>query len=203
MLKRDIDNLTKEELKELSGELDKTVINITDLLENLLQWTRTQIGKIKYNPHYVDLTEIVNENVNLFKPNAEEKQISIENGINSNLIVWADQNMTDTVMRNLLSNAIKFANKKGQIQLSYKTDKDYVYVSVKDNGIGISKQDQEMLFRADSLHSTFGTNDEKGSGIGLLLCKEFVEKQYGKISFESEEGVGSTFTFSLPLSEVI
>ncbi len=201
MLKRDLDNLDKDELRELTLELDKTVVNINDLLENLLQWSRTQIGKIKYNPQYIDITEIVNDNVNLFMPNAQEKQISIENHINSNLIAWADQNMTDTVMRNLLSNAIKFTNQKGKIKLFYETDNNHAYISVKDSGVGINKQDQEMLFRADSLHSTYGTFDEKGSGIGLLLCKEFVERQHGEIKFESEEGEGSVFTFSLPLSE--
>ncbi len=203
MLKRDIESLSKEDLQELALELDKTVVNINDLLENLLQWSRSHFGKIKYNPQYVDMTEIVNENVKLFLSKAKEKEISIENRLNSNLIVWADQNMTDTVVRNLLSNAIKFTNNKGKIQLFYKTDNNNVYVSVKDNGIGISEENQEKLFCTDSLLSTFGTHDEKGSGIGLLLCKEFVEKQKGKIYFESKEGKGSVFTFLLPLNETI
>ncbi len=200
MLKRDIENLSREELKNLTLELDKTVAIINDLLENLLQWSRSHTGKIKYDPQYLDMAEIVDDNINLFSTKAKIKEISIDNGINSNLIVWADYNMTDTVIRNLLSNAIKFTKEKGKVQLYYKTDKDYAYISVKDNGVGISKEVQEKVFCSETLLSTAGTHDEKGSGIGLLLCKEFVEKQYGKIEFESKEKGGSIFTFSLPLN---
>ncbi len=128
MLKRDIDDMDKEELKELTLDLDKAVANINDLLENLLYWSRSQTGKIEYNPQHIDLGKIVNDNIDLFLPKAKEKQISIENNINSNLTVWADQNMTDTVIRNLLSNAIKFTDSKGKIKLYSETNEDQAYI---------------------------------------------------------------------------
>ena len=201
MLKRDIDKLDKVELQELTIELEKSVANINELLENLLQWSRTQTGKIKYNPQYIDVNEIIDENISLFSPKAKEKNVLIDNKVNFNLIVWADYNMTNTVIRNLLSNALKFTNSNGKIRLYYKTNKEHVYLSVEDNGVGIDKEVQERLFNIDSLYSTFGTINEKGSGLGLIICKEFAEKQYGNITFESEEGKGSVFTFSLPLDK--
>lgn len=199
ILKRDISNLTVEDLKELALELDKSVLKINNLLENLLQWSRTQTGKIRYEPEYIAVHEIVKDNINLFKNNAKEKDIKLIDAVDDNIPVWADKNMTDTVIRNLLSNALKYTDSGGEIVLESKIIEHKVYISVIDNGVGMTEESKAKIFRIDTLHSTYGTMDEKGSGLGLLLCKEFIEKQGGEISFESELNKGSIFTFSLPL----
>ncbi len=202
ILKRDILNMTKNELSELALELDKSVLKIDNLLENLLQWSRTQTGKIKYRPEYIALHEIIKENVNLVQNNARDKNIKLIDSVDDDLAVWADRNMTDTVIRNLLSNALKYTDQGGEIDLSSYVKNHKAYISVKDNGVGIPEENKKKIFRTDSLHSTYGTMDEKGSGLGLLLCKEFVEKQGGEIFFESKPGEGSVFTFSLPCEQL-
>lgn len=201
ILKRDILNMSKEDLSELALELDKSVLKIDNLLENLLQWSRTQTGKIKYRPEYLALHEIVKDNLNLFKNNARDKNISLVDDVADDLAIWADRNMTDTVIRNLLSNALKYTETGGEIIISGRLANHKVEVSVSDNGVGMSEESQRKIFRTDTLHSTYGTMDEKGSGLGLLLCKEFVEKQGGSISFTSKLGQGSEFTFTLPVEE--
>ncbi len=201
ILKRDISSMSKDELSELAYELDKSVLKINNLLENLLQWSRTQTGKIKYKPEYMAVHEIVKDNLNLFKNNAKEKNVKLMDEVDDDLPVFADRNMTDTVIRNLLSNALKYTDVGGEIKISSYVHDHMAYISVKDNGVGISQENKKKIFRVDSLHSTYGTMDEKGSGLGLLLCKEFVEKQGGYITFKSEQGKGSEFTFSLPLED--
>lgn len=199
ILKRDILNMSKEELQQLAFELDKSVLKIDNLLENLLQWSRTQTGKIKYKPEYIALHEIIKENLNLFKNNARDKEIKLIDKVDDNMVVWADKNMVDTVIRNLLSNALKYTNINGEITISSYGKDHKAFVSIKDDGIGMTEENKKKIFRTDSLHSTYGTMEEKGSGLGLLLCKEFVEKQGGRITFESQLNKGSVFTFSLPV----
>ncbi len=201
ILKRDINNLDKDDLQELALELDKSVFKINNLLENLLHWSRAQTGKINYRPEYLPLKEIIQDNVNLFVNSSREKEIEIQDKIEDDIIVWADKNMTSTVLRNLISNALKYTEPGGKIKLTSSSKNGKAYISVIDNGVGISPENVKKLFRLDSLHSTYGTRDEKGSGLGLLLCKEFVEKQGGNISLESKKGKGSVFTFSLPFEE--
>ncbi len=201
ILKRDIINMSKEELSELALELDKSVLKIDNLLENLLQWSRTQTGKIKYKPEYIALHEIIKENLNLVHNNARDKNIKLVDSVDDDLAVWADRNMTDSVIRNLLSNALKYTEQGGEIVLSSYVKEHKAFISVKDDGVGIPEESKRKIFQSDSLHSTYGTMDEKGSGLGLLLCKEFVEKQGGEIFFESELGNGSVFTFSLPCEQ--
>lgn len=202
ILKRDINNLTKEELKELALELDKSVLKINNLLENLLQWSRTQTGKINYEPEYIAIHEIVKENLILFRNNAREKQIALIDKVDDNTPVWADRNMTDTVIRNLLSNALKYTDAGGKIVVNSQIRDHKVFISVEDTGVGMTEESKNKIFRVDTLHSTYGTMDEKGSGLGLLLCKEFVEKQGGEIVFTSQLNQGTTFTFSLPLDKL-
>jgi len=202
ILKRDIANLSIEELSELALELDKSVLKINNLLENLLQWSRTQTGKIKYEPEYIAVHEIVKDNLMLFRNNAREKEIALIDLVDDNTPVWADRNMTDTVIRNLLSNALKYTDSGGKIVISSEIKNHQVFISVQDNGVGMTDESKNKIFRIDTLHSTYGTMDEKGSGLGLLLCKEFVEKQGGEISFVSELNRGTTFTFTLPVDEI-
>ncbi len=199
ILKRDIQNLTKDELQELAMELDKSVMKINALLDNLLQWSRTQSGKIKFHPGRFELKEIIRDNMNLFSNAAREKNIEMSDQVEDHLVVWGDVNMTNTIIRNLLSNALKYTKPGGWIKLKSREFNGMVEISVADNGVGISNEAQKKLFRPDALHSTYGTHDEKGSGLGLLLCKEFVKKQGGSINFTSKEGEGSVFTFTIPL----
>ncbi len=201
ILKRDIDQLSKDELQQLTLELDKSVLKINSLLENLLQWSRAQTGKISYQPGYFEIKDIIRDNINLFSAGLQEKGIEITDKVKDHLIVWGDVNMTNTIIRNLLSNALKYTKPGGYIELRSEKKNDMVEVEVADNGIGISASDQKKLFRVDTLHTTYGTRDEKGSGLGLLLCKEFVEKQGGQICLKSHKGQGSVFSFTIPLSE--
>lgn len=201
ILKRDILNMSKDELKQLALELDKSVLKIDNLLENLLQWSRTQTGKIKYKPEYLAMHEIIKDNLNLLKNNARDKEIDLIDKVDENLVVYSDKNMADTVVRNLISNALKYTNINGRIEVISEVKDHMAYISIKDNGVGMPEENKQKIFRTDSLHSTYGTMDEKGSGLGLLLCKEFVEKQGGSITFESKLNEGSTFTFSMPVEE--
>ncbi len=201
IMKRDINNLSKDELQQLAAELDKSVLKINNLLDNLLQWSRSQTGKIKYQPQRFLLKNTVAENIKLFVANALDKKIELVDSVDVGIEVWADVNMCDTIIRNLLSNAIKYTDKGGRVAISSKLTDDMVEVTVSDTGVGILPEDQKNLFRADKLHSTFGTKDEKGSGLGLLLCKGFVEKQGGGIRLQSTPGEGSQFSFTLPLAK--
>lgn len=198
ILKRDIDTLTKEEVKQLAEDLDHSVIRINNLLDNLLQWSRTQTGNIGFRPEYFDLKEIVAENIELFSSTAREKDIEIIDQISGKAEVYADMNMTDTVLRNLISNALKYTHPGGKVEISASMETESVFISVADTGIGISEKDKKKLFRSDMLHSTYGTRDEKGSGLGLLICRDFVKRQGGDLTIKSEQGKGSIFSFSLP-----
>ncbi len=198
ILKRDIQDLSNEELQELARELDKSVIKINSLLENLLQWSRTQTGKITYQPDYFELDSVISEAVNLFSGAAREKNVEIIDRTGK-YKVYGDMNMTETIVRNLLSNALKYSYPGGKVEIAARKYNGMLEVSVKDEGVGIPEEDQAKLFRVDTLFSTYGTSDEKGSGLGLLLCKEFTRRQGGDIYIESEEGMGSEFSFTIPL----
>ncbi len=201
IIKRDIDELDQQELRDLTAELDQSVNKINNLLDNLLQWSLAQSGKLSYRPEYLLLNEIVSENTDLFVSVAREKGVVISNKVDPDLVVWSDRNMTHSIIRNLLSNAIKYIEGGGSVTIDAKRVDGMVHVSVSDTGVGISKESKSRLFRADSVLTTYGTQGEKGSGLGLLLCKEFAERQGGAIWFVSEQGVGSTFFFSIPVEE--
>jgi signal transduction histidine kinase len=145
ILKREIHDMSKDELSDLALELDKSVLKINNLLENLLQWSRAQTGKINYHPGYIAIKEIVRENTNLFGGNAREKNIQIQDLIEEDLVVFADANMTNTVIRNLVSNALKYTHSGGHIVLSSRKSNGKVFISVADNGVGISREDIKKL----------------------------------------------------------
>lgn len=198
ILKRDIQDLSREELQELARELDKSVLKINSLLENLLQWSRAQTGNIKFKPEYFELHSLISETISLFLGAARDKNVDIIDNA-GDFIVYGDLNMTETIIRNLLSNAIKYSNPGGQVVIASRKLNGFLEVRVEDEGVGIREEDQQKLFRSDSLFTTYGTNDEKGSGLGLLLCKEFVQKQGGSISLESKVDEGTVFRFTIPL----
>jgi ligand-binding sensor domain-containing protein/signal transduction histidine kinase len=170
-----------------------------DLLENLLTWARMQTNLIEYNPQAFDVHSKITKTIELFDGASSKKNIKIKVTTNEEILIYADVNMFSTVIRNLIANAIKFTNENGTISVSAKRKKNLCEISVKDNGVGISGEDITKIFRIDSKHKTLGTNGEKGTGLGLILCKEFIEKQHGKIWVESAVGKGSRFSFSLPL----
>jgi PAS domain S-box-containing protein len=169
-----------------------------NLLENLLQWARTQTDKIQFSPETIDIHEIIMSTINLLSISAEKKHIKLNNTVETKTIVYADRNMINTVIRNLVSNAVKFTQTGGEITISISESPKSWEVKVKDTGIGMNKENLGKLFRIDTYHSTSGTSGETGTGLGLIICKEFVEKHDGKIKVESEEKKGSTFSFTIP-----
>lgn len=200
LLMNHTDSLSKEEIKMLATDLDKSLKNLFALLENLLEWSRSQTGNIEFTTETFDLNEVMQSNVNLLSKQAENKNIQIEVASKEPALVEAHQNSINTVVRNLLSNAIKFTPEGGKIKLGVvSTEKDWV-IKVADNGVGMPEGVVDKIFRIDTKHSTQGTAKEKGTGLGLILCKEFVEKNDGKIWAKSKEGKGSLFAFSIPKS---
>lgn len=186
------------EIDEYAKIIKQSSQQTLDLLMNLLEWSRTQIGRVWFTPENFDLVDLIVENKMLFDVIAGQKAITINKVSPHEIAVFADKPMISTVLRNLISNAIKFTREGGEINISAEKRAKDILVSVSDNGIGIARERLEKLFHIDESNSTFGTNNEKGTGLGLVLCKEFVENHGGKIGIESEEGKGSTFYVTLP-----
>jgi len=184
---------------ESARMIHSSAIQTFRLLENLLEWANSQTGKISYKPSPVNLNELLNEDFITLNDMAIRKNIELKRFIPDNLVIMADRNMIKTVLRNLISNAIKFTPKKGKVEVNALTNDKQVEITVSDNGIGMTKETIAKLFRIDANLLTQGTENEKGTGLGLFLCKEFVEKHGGKIWVESETGKGSQFTFTLPM----
>jgi len=202
ILYKEFDYLESDEIRLYIEELFKSSNQVLELLENLLTWSRSQRGKIPYSPVEVPLNFIINNNFDLLKMNADKKQIQLVNGLNEEVFVYADINMISTILRNLISNAIKFTIEKGIIKVyGQKYDDGYFQVTVEDNGVGISPENIDKLFRIDSHYTTVGTTNEQGTGLGLIICKEFIEKHNGKIWVESQLGIGTKFHFTLPYSK--
>jgi len=191
-------NYDSEKIKKFVAMMHDTSKQGHNLLENLLQWSRNQTGRIEWEPIVVDLQLLVTYTFNQLKSNAIKKQISLINEIPDKTYLRADTNMLSTVLRNLISNALKFSPVNTKIEVSSIDNEDDVQISIKDYGVGISAQNLERLFRIDESYTTLGTEKEKGTGLGLLLCKEFIEKHGGKITVKSKENEGSSFIFSIP-----
>ncbi|MBP7496925.1 MAG: PAS domain S-box protein [Bacteroidales bacterium] len=170
------------------------------LLENLLDWALAQQGKIPFNPRQVNLNNIIRDVLYISQNLAKPKNIELINNISSQLNIFADIEMIKTIIRNLISNAIKFTDKGGRVELFCKSDDEYIYIYVKDNGIGINEELATKLLSNEISCSIPGTENEKGSGLGLLICNEFVNKHKGNLSFTSQPGFGSEFCISLPLN---
>jgi signal transduction histidine kinase len=198
--------LIEENYKELSEEkllpfikaMRESSIRSFKLLENLLDWARSQTGSISFKQVSFSMADLIRDNVDLLIRQAEVKEITIDIIGLDERFVSADKNMLNTVIRNLITNAIKFTKTGGRIEIQSQKFKNKYFVSVKDNGVGLSSEDKGQLFRLDSGYTTLGTNNEKGTGIGLILCKEFVERHKGKIWVESTLGEGSVFMFTIP-----
>ncbi len=202
ILKNNIDYLEKDDLNEIIDSLYISSNNIYKLVENLLHWSRIQRGKIEYIPESFSLFQILELVIQLNQSVAEQKNISLINNIPCNYICFADPNMVNTIVRNLISNAVKFTHIGGSIIADAKIEGNLIICSIKDNGVGIPPENINIIFKLDSQVTTQGTANETGTGLGLVLCKELIEKNFGKLWVESEVGVGTTFYFSLPLEEV-
>lgn len=202
MLSENIQEYSQEEIKEITGMLHQSNRNSYKLLENLLDWSQVQTGAIEFNPKKLVLNTLIKDNVELNKNAALRKSISISFDSNEFIEVEADKNMIDTIVRNLLTNAIKFTAKNGEIKVKIKKYPQKAEVSIMDTGVGISDKIKEKLFQINGKVTQRGTEDEIGTGLGLLLCSEFVKKHQGEIWVESEFGKGSTFKFSLPLESM-
>lgn len=176
---------------------NKTSEEVFCLLDNLLKWTKTQLGKLTVVPQELDITGLVDGVVEVMQSVAEVKHIRLIRQGNTTVKVCVDNEMIKSVVRNLLSNAIKFSEQNSEIILSVEEKGDKVICAVKDHGRGIKKEDQGKLLNDATHFTTYGTNSEEGSGLGLLLCRDFIRKNGGELWFESEENVGSTFSFSL------
>lgn len=190
-----------QEMYDLLATANQTTENVFSLLDNLLKWTKSQTGKLSVVYQDFDLTSVADSVIEIFNMVAGIKKITIEEDKPAEMVVKGDIDMIKTVIRNLLSNAIKFSNAGSKVQVKV-TEKDgFAIVSVRDYGCGIDEESQKKLLRTDIHFTTFGTNNEEGSGLGLLLCQDFVSKNGGKLWFESKKGEGSLFSFSIPLKK--
>jgi len=203
ILKSEIESLSMEEIKAYINEIDSATSNLFNLIENLLDWSRIQTGKYNFQQKKFSITKLAHEIELVLKYSASLKTIVIKNEFNDeNLLVEGDESMIRSLLHNLLSNAIKFTQEKGKIELYYDlADEGYIEIFVHDNGVGISKYNIPKLFRIDESYSTPGTNKEKGTGLGLLICREIAEKHGSELRVESELGQGSCFSFKLSLAE--
>lgn len=201
LLAREFESFDSDSLKNFISQIYKYSNNTFNLLENLLQWSMVQTGRMPLRPKIINLKSIIEENIELLVGNANNKNIQIEVISDNDCTAYVDTNQITTVVRNLLSNAIKFTPIDGKVSITVDSIQDFWSVSIKDNGIGISEKDQKKLFLIDSNPTTIGTSQEKGTGLGLILCKEFVERNGGKIWVESIIGKGSSFVFTVPKTE--
>ncbi len=190
--------MPEDKLGKAIQSLDESAKNAFHLMDNLLQWSKSQLNRTPFSPTELNLTELMEENLRLWKTAAHYKNIEIEVDAPESVKILADRDMVNTIIRNLLSNAIKYTHTNGKIQLSASQNNGNVVLSVKDSGIGISKSNLKKLFDPNHQYSTLGIMQEKGSGIGLKLCKDFVELNQGKIEVESLENVGTTFNCRFP-----
>lgn len=189
----------KAEINNLGEKLHIVGEGALNLLDNLLAWSRVQTGSISLNSELFPLKEKIDTVLENLKMLSDKKEITVVNEVRDNFWIISDHNIMLSLIQNLVSNAIKFTKPHGLVTINAKAEKENILISVSDNGIGISKENLERIFDQSTLHSTMGTNSERGSGLGLLLCKEYVELHQGKIWAESELGRGSTFYFTIPV----
>jgi len=202
LLATNINSYEKTKIVEFINIIFQTSKNTYLLLENLLEWSRSQTGRLEITPAIIDISELINENIDLIYNNAFNKKLKIINNISEDANVFADPNMIHAVIRNLLSNAIKYTKPGGKIEISSEIQNGYIEITISDSGIGIKPENLKKLFRIDENFTTKGTSDETGTGLGLILCKEFVHKNGGEIWVKSTYGQGSDFTIKLRTKKI-
>jgi len=201
LLMKNYHGFDDDKKKEFIGLIYESSEHAHNLLENLLEWSRTQTDRIKYDPSHESLTRIIDETVHVLNASIKKKDLVFNSEIQEDISAYFDKNMIQTVVRNLLNNAIKFTPSGGKITISVKDNHDFLAVSISDTGVGISEEKLPMLFQFEDFHTTTGTAGELGTGLGLIICHEFIKKHGGEITVTSEQGKGSTFTFTLPKTE--
>ena len=203
LLSNDYEQFTEEERRKFATDINHSSNNIFRLLENLLEWSKSQTGRLVFTPRDIEFKRILENSVGVLRSVANQKNIRIESDFDDDLILFADPQMIETVLRNLINNAIKFTPENGLIEITANRVDDQITICVKDTGTGISEEDAVNLFRIDSTVKRKGTNNEDGSGLGLVLCKEFVRKNNGNIWLNSTPGNGSSFFFTVPARVVV
>jgi PAS domain S-box-containing protein len=198
LLTESSENLNSEEAKGILEMISTSSKSSLNLLDTLLDWAKTQTGQINFNAVQVNLKSIISDVFDTLKTTSKIKEIALNFHQSNEIDMYADENMLKTVLYNLISNAIKFSHKKSRIDIYAKHKESYIEISVVDNGVGIEKEVLDKLFSINKNITTRGTLNEKGSGLGLLICKEFIQKHDGEIWIESEVGKGSTFKFKVP-----
>ncbi|TSA26706.1 MAG: sensor histidine kinase, partial [Bacteroidetes bacterium] len=198
----DLPTMTLEQIQKIADSMRKSAINLYNLLENLLEWSLMQRGITTFDPASFLLMPKISESIGSILQSAAKKEIEISYYIHDELVVFADEKMLGSILRNLSSNAVKFTPRGGKVTFTAKPSSNRsVEISVQDTGIGMNQEMVENLFKLDIDTSRKGTENERSTGLGLIICKEFIEKHGGKLWVESEEGKGSTFYFTLPNDE--
>ena len=201
IMAEELPSLTMAEIQDIAVRMSKSATNLYRLLENLLEWSQIKNGTFSFNPEVIQLFSVVDGGIDMNQESAKHKDIEIINDIAVGIEVLADRNMIQTIIRNLISNALKFTPRGGKVNISAKASENKnIEIAIQDSGIGMSHDLIDKLFRIDMKTNRLGTENEPSSGLGLLLCKELVEKQGGKIRVESEVGKGSTFALSIPMA---
>lgn len=193
------DEMPKEDIRTYIKYANTSIKGLYGLIEKLLEWSRLLIGQVKFNQTQCDLYYEMMNAVDFYKIQLKQKEITVVNLMNKKLVTLADENMVNTIFRNILSNAIKFSKRNGVITLTSELKGNNINISIADNGIGMSDETKELIFDFSKHYTMNGTEEERGSGIGLLICKELMTWHNGNISFESELGKGTTFTLIFPL----
>lgn len=200
LLVQGFDRMSTEKVKHFHKNLHQISKNGYELLINLLEWSRSQTGRMEFSPVQQNLFKLTEETFFLYSSKANAKEITLTNSVPNNLVAYVDLNMIKTIFRNIVSNALKFTDRGGAIEISAQTNNSLAEVTIRDTGVGIAPKVINKLFELDTKYSTYGTDDEPGTGLGLILCKEFIEKHGGTIWIESKVGFGSKFIFTLPLN---
>ena len=199
LLRDRYDDMSGEDIERISSNMNKAAKSLFSFLENLLEWSRSQMGHLEYNPHKLDLFETAQRTISIFESAAKEKELVLHNLIERNTFAVADNNMLNTVVRNLVSNALKFSNKGDKIELSVsEIDGNFIQFQVQDYGVGMDRDAQKKVFMIEEKYSRPGTANEKGTGLGLILCKDLVEKHGGELKVDSTPGKGTCFMFTMP-----
>jgi signal transduction histidine kinase len=192
-------DMDETQKKDIADNINVSTKRVYHLLENLLKWSASQINSISYIPDNIDIEDIISESIHIMKDIAVRKKIRINFSKIEVEKVFADREMVKTIVRNLIGNALKFTLAGGMVDIEVTKTDGFAHISVRDNGIGMDKKYMQNLFSIEKMESRAGTENERGSGLGLILCREFVEKNGGKLTVKSKKGLGSTFSFTLPL----
>jgi signal transduction histidine kinase len=200
ILKKNLDNYDVEKLGKFIYEMNAQAKKTFSLLENLLNWAKNQSGNLAFNPTYCNIGKISDEVIDQFEETAEMKNITVTSYYPESINANVDKNMLEVILRNLVSNAIKFTENDGLVEVYSKVIDGFIEVTVSDTGIGVEDKDKIKIFTINDNKTKLGTANEKGSGLGLVVCKDFVEKHHGKIWIENNKDKGSLFKFTLPIA---